>query len=110
MSIEDELIQEAEDDRLTVEYIRTHLPQELREKFSEDELYYFLDVLVEYYASSGILDQTADEDGCIDIDIDDIAKHLAEQAKRDKMGSYDPDDLRWIVEAEMDYAEQAGEE
>ena len=110
MSLEDELIQEAEDDRLTVEYIRTHLPQELRERFSEDELYYFLDVLVEYYASSGILDQEADADGCIDIDIDAIAEHLARQASRDKMGRFEPDDLRWIVEAEMDYAEQAGEE
>ncbi len=110
MSLDDELMQEAEDDRLTVEYIRTHLPQELQERITEDELYYFLDVLVEYYASSGILDQEADADGCIDIDIDAIAEYLVKQAKKDKMGSYEADDLRWIVEAEMDYAEQAGEE
>ena len=96
---EDELLQDAEDDARTVEYIKTHLPQELKDKFSEEELYYFLDSIVEYYAESG-------KDGCIEIDMEAIAQHMVKQAKKDKMGDYDADDLRWIVEAEMDYAEQ----
>ncbi len=103
---EDELLQDAEDDARTVEYIKTHLPQELKDKFSEEELYYFLDSIVEYYAESGILDAEPDKDGCIEIDMEAIAQHMVKQAKKDKMGDYDADDLRWIVEAEMDYAEQ----
>ena len=103
---EDELLQDAEDDRQTVEYIKNHLPQELKERFSDDELYYFLDTLVEYYTESGVLDAQPDADGYIDIDIEAVAHHLARQAQKDKMGEYDPEDLRWIVEAEMDYAEQ----
>lgn len=103
---EDELLQDAEDDARTVEYIKTHLPQELKDKFSEEELYYFLDSIVEYYAESGILDAEPDKDGCIEIDMEAIALHMVKQAKKDKMGDYDADDLRWIVEAEMDYAEQ----
>ena len=103
---EDELLQDAEDDARTVEYIKTHLPQELKAKFSEEELYYFLDSIVEYYAESGILDAEPDKDGCIEIDMEAIAQHMVKQAKKDKMGDYDADDLRWIVEAEMDYAEQ----
>ena len=58
MTLDEELIQEAEDDRLTVEYIQNYLPQELKERFTEEELYYFLDVLVDYYTTSGILDAT----------------------------------------------------
>lgn len=103
---EDELLQDAEDDARTVEYIKTHLPQELKDKFSEEELYYFLDSIVEYYAESGILDAEPDKDGCIEIDMEAIAQHMVKQAKKDKMGDYDADELRWIVEAEMDYAEQ----
>lgn len=102
---EDELLQDAEDDARTVEYIKAHLPQELKDKFSEEELYYFLDTIIEYYAESGILEAEPDKDGFIDIDIEAIAQHLVKQAKKDKMGDYDADDLRWIVEAEMDYAE-----
>ena len=103
---EDELLQDAEDDRQTVEYIKNYLPQELKDRFSDDELYYFLDTIVEYYTESGVLDAQPDADGYIDIDIEAVAQHLARQAKKDKMGEYDPDDLRWIVEGEMDYAEQ----
>ncbi len=103
---EDELLQDAEDDRQTVEYIKNYLPQELKDRFSDDELYYFLDTIVEYYTESGVLDAQPDADGYIDIDIEAVAQHLARQAKKDKMGEYDPEDLRWIVEGEMDYAEQ----
>ena len=109
MTLDEELLQDAEDDRQTVEFIQAHLPQDLKERFTEDELYYFLDVLVDYYATSGILDAEPDEEGCINIDIDDIALYLSKQAKKDKMGVFNPEELRWFVEAEMDYAEQCEE-
>lgn len=109
MNLDDELLQEAEDNRLTVEFIQNYLPQDLKEKFTEDELYYFLDVIVDYYTDSGVLDAEPDSEGCIDIDIEVIAKHMAKQAKRDKMGDFGPDDLRWIVEGELEYAESLEE-
>lgn len=105
MDFEDELLQDAEDDRLTVEHIRNYLPYELKERFTDDELYYFLDTIVEYYAESGVLDAAPDADGCISIDIEAVCQHLARQARKDNMGEYDPEDLRWIVEGELDYAE-----
>ena len=48
-TFEEDLLNDAEDDRLTVEYIKNYLPQELKDKFTEDELYYFIDVIGEYY-------------------------------------------------------------
>ena len=105
MTLDEELLQEAEDDRLTVEYIRNYLPQELKERFSDEELYYFLDVLVDYYTTSGILDAMPDAEGYIDIDIEAIAEHLARQAKHDKIGDFTPEELRWVVEGEMEYGE-----
>ena len=111
MNFEDELLQDAEDDRLTVEFIKNYLPQELKEKFSDEQLYYLLDVLVEYYAESGILEAEPDKDGYIDIDVEQIAEHLAQQARKDQMGDFSPEDLRWVVEGELEYAESLdGEE
>ncbi|HBC28581.1 MAG TPA: hypothetical protein DC006_02675 [Prevotellaceae bacterium] len=111
-TFEEDLIADAEDDRLTVEYIRNYLPQEVKERLSEDDLYYFLDVIDEYYTTllekanrAGVRD---DED--ISIDIDEAAAHLARQARKDKMGDFDPEDLRWVVEGELEYGEQAGGE
>lgn len=105
MNLDEELLKDAEDDQLTVEYIKRYLPQDIKEKFTEDDLYYFLDVLVEYYATSGILDVNPDQDGYIDIDIDAISDYLAKQAKKDKMGEFEPEDLRWVVEGELEYGE-----
>lgn len=107
---EDELLQDAEDDLRTVQFIRNYLPQELKERFSDELLFYFLDVIIEYYANSGILDAQPDKDGYIDIDIEAIADHLAKQAHKDNMGEFSPEELRWIVEGEMEYAEGLEEE
>ena len=81
-TFEEDLIADAEDDRLTVEFIQNYLPQDVKEKFTEDELYYFLDVIDEYYVN---LLEKAEKKGVkdneeMDIDIDDVASHLAKQA------------------------------
>ena len=109
-TFEEELLQDAEDDRLTVEYIRNYLPQELKERFTDDDLFYFLDVLVDYYTNSGILDAEPDKDGYVDIEIEAIASHLAKQAKKDNIGVFTTDETRWIVEGEMEYADSLGDE
>lgn len=110
-TFEEDLIADAEDDRLTVEFIQNYLPQDVKEKFTEDELYYFLDVIDEYYVT---LLEKAEKKGVkdneeMDIDIDELANHLAKQAKKDKMGDFDAEDLRWVVEGELEYAEQTYE-
>ena len=101
-SFEEDLLLDAEDDRQTVEYIKNYLPQDLKDRFTEDELYYFIDVIGEYYVD--LLDKhSGDED--IDIDVEDVAKFVAKQAKKDKMGDFDPEDLRWVVDGELEYGE-----
>lgn len=108
-AFEDELLRDAEDDRKAVAFIQNYLPQDLKEKFTEDELFYFLDVLVDYYTNSGILDSEPDEEGYIDLDIDQIAEYMVKQSKKDKMREYEADELRWIVEGEMEYVESLEE-
>ena len=44
MAENDEFLLEDEDDEKTIEFIKNYLPQDLKGKFSDDELYYFLDV------------------------------------------------------------------
>lgn len=88
------------DDEKTIAYIREHLPQELKEKFSDDEFYYFLDTIYDYYDKSGILDNNSDY---VDIDIDEIARFIAKEAKKNDIGEYDPEELFFIVEGELAY-------
>lgn len=101
-NIEDDFLADAEDDRLTVEFIKNYLPQEVKEKFTEDDLYYFLDVIGDYYVD--LLEKTKSEDD-VEIDIDAVAEYIAKKAKKEKMGDFDPEDLRWVVDGELEYGE-----
>lgn len=96
----DEFSVEDLDDEKTIAYIRERLPQELKEKFSDDEFYYFLDTIYDYYDKSGILDNNNEY---VDIDIDDIARFIAKEAKKNNIGEYDPEELFFIIEGELAY-------
>ncbi len=106
---QDEFLQEDIDDEKTVEFIKNYLPQELKEKFSDDELYYFLDVIVDYYTSSGCLDVQPDTDGYIEIDQDAIVDYIIKEAKKDKMGDYEPEDILFVVQGEMEFGNSLGQ-
>ncbi|MBO7167883.1 MAG: hypothetical protein J6V61_03970 [Bacteroidaceae bacterium] len=101
-TFEEDLILDAEDDRLTVEYIQSYLPQDLKDKFTEEELYYFIDVIGEYYVD--LLEKHSGEED-IDIDVEEVAEYVARQAKKDKIGDFSPEDLRWVVDGELEYGE-----
>ena len=102
-SFEDELRMDEEENRREIAFIRERLPQELKTTFSEDDLYYFLDTIVDYYYDSGILDSTEDE---VEIDLQKVADAVTELARRDKVGKFDPEDVYYVVEADMDFQEQ----
>ena len=91
------------------QFIKNYLPQELKEKFSDDELYYFLDLIDEYYSESGILDAQPDEDGYVDIDLEEVVAYIVKEAKKDEMGEYDPEEVLFVVQGEMEYGDSLGQ-
>lgn len=97
------------DDEKTIEFIRNYLPQELKDKFSEDELYYFLDLIDEYYSESGILDAQPDADGYVDIDLEQVVEYIVQEAKKDEVGEYDPEEILFVVQGEMEYGNSLGQ-
>ena len=99
----DEFVLEDEDDQRTIEFIKNYLPQELKGKFSDDDLYYIFDVICDYYSTSGILEQQPDDEGYINIDADEIVSYVVKEAKRDEMGPYEPEDVFFVVQGEMEY-------
>lgn len=96
----DEFNKEDIDDEMVIEYIRQRLPQDLKEKFSDDEFYFFLDTIYDYYDKSGILDNDSEY---VDIDINAIAEFIAKEAKKCGIGEFDPEELYFIVEGELAY-------
>lgn len=107
MAFEEDLLRDAEDDARTVAYIQTYLPSELKEKFDEDVLYYFHDLIGEYIVD---LLEKSDNEEEIDIDVEACAAYLVKQAKKEKIGDFDVEDVRWVVDGELEFADQAEED
>jgi len=57
------------DDDEAIKFIRNQIPQELKEKFSDDDLNYLIDLIYEFYEEKGFLD---DDDTEVDIDLDEL--------------------------------------
>lgn len=109
-AIDDELLLDARESAQAVAYIQNALPQELKEKFTEEDIYYILDVEVEYMAHSGVLDAEPDEEGYIDIDLEAVAEYITKTAAEEKQGAFDPQDILLILQAEDEYMEALEEE
>lgn len=107
---DDFLLEDAVEDAKTVAFIRSYLPQELKERFSDEDLYYFLDLIIEYYATSGCLDAEPDEEGYINIDQDEIVEYLLAEAKKDNIDGFTADELLFVVQGEMEYGNSVAEE
>ena len=59
----------------------------------------FSDLIDEYYSESGILDAQPDNDGYVNIDLEEVVAYIVKEAKKDEMGEYDPEEiLLWFRE------------
>ncbi len=102
-AIDDEILRGAEEDAKEVAFIQNYMGVENRELFSEEDIYYCLDVLLEYLDK---LNENTDADGFIDINTEEIAKHIQKKAKKEGMGPYKLDALVLLIDAELEYNEQ----
>ncbi len=105
--MEEDFLQQAQDDVQTVAFIRNYLPQEVKDHFTDDDLFYFIDLLADYYVESGLLDEEPDEEGYVELDTEAIASAIAARAKKEKYGDFSPEDLLWVVQGELEYGETA---
>ena len=101
----DQIEQSVYDDDEAVRFIQARLPQEVQGKYSDNDITLITDTMVEYYERNGWLD--ADEDEEIDIDVEEIVDYVVRACKKDKEVTFDidPESIRWVVEAELDYEE-----
>ena len=102
-NIDDEILRGAEDDAKEVAFILNYMGSENRDLFTEEDIYYCLDVMLEYLDT---MSGDADDEGFIDINTEEIAKHIQKKAKKEGMGPYDLDALTLLIDAELEYNEQ----
>ena len=103
MNEDNELLFEYDEDD-AVAFIQNYLPQEIKEKFSNDELNYIIDLIYEFYEDKGYLDEEND-DVDVEIDEDELIAFVIKQAQKDKIGKFDAEDITFIVQGELAYCD-----
>lgn len=104
-ALDDELLIDAEDNAREIAYIREQLPVELKDKFSDADILYVMDAIVEYFYNSGVLDSQPDDEGYVDIDMQAVADNVCGQAAAEGR-DYEPEEVLFIVQADMDFQEE----
>lgn len=89
----------------SLNFIKNYLPQELKGKFSDDDIYYIVDLVYEFYESKGYTGEDGDDDGEVEIDEDELTGFVVKTAQKDGIGKFDPEDITFIVQGEMAYCE-----
>lgn len=102
-----DLIQYDEDD--AVKYIQNYLPQEIKGKYTNDEINYIIDIVYEFYDEKGFMDEnTTDENLMVNIDEDEIIAYVLKNTKKDKINDFQSEDIAFIIQGELAYCESIG--
>ena len=103
-SIEEELRLDEEENLRELEFIRQRIPFDAKKYYSDEAILYIMDLIVDYYYSSGILESTEEE---IDIDLEEVAEQVCRKAKAEGKDNLEPEYVLFIVQADLDFQEQS---
>jgi hypothetical protein len=106
MSNDKDLIQYDEDD--AVKYIQNYLPQDVKGKYSNDEINYIIDIVYEFYEEKGFMDDDSEGEVLVDIDEDEIVSYVLKNTKKDKINNFSAEDISFIIQGELAYCESIG--
>lgn len=93
------------DEGEAVKFIQNHLPQELKNKFSDDEINYVIDIIYEFYENKGLMDENMNEDQIVEIDEDEMIDFVLKNTKKDKINDFTADEITFIIQGELAYCE-----
>ena len=96
----DELLYDEDD---SVKFIQNYLPQELKGKFSNDDINYIVDLIYDFYESNGMLDDDVDDE--IEIDEEEVVNYVIKNAQKDGVGKFEPEEITFIVQGELEYCD-----
>lgn len=93
------------DDSASVAFIRNYIPQDLKAKLSDDDIVYFVDLIYDFYESRGLIGDDVDENSIVEFDDEELLEYVVKNAIKDEVGRFDKDEIRFIVQGELEYCE-----
>lgn len=104
MSTELDPIGYDEDD--AVKFIQNFIPQEMKGKFTDDEINYVIDIIYEFYEDKGLLDESnTSDDEIVDIDEDELIEFVLKNTRKDKLKEFSAEEITFIIQGELAYCD-----
>lgn len=96
------------DENKAIIYIKNFLPQDLKKKYSDDDILIVIDTIFDYYDSKGFFDISADDDDESELSVPDLVSYVKNQLRKDSDNIIEMDDVMSIVLGELEYEESLG--
>ena len=103
MSEKDDMLIYDEDD--SVKFIKNYLPQEIKGKFSNDDINYIVDLVYDFYESKGFMNEDPEKDADVEIDEEELIAYVIKNAKKDGVGKFEAEEISFIVQGELEYCD-----
>ena len=91
-----------------IKFINNYLPQDIKGKYTDDDILIVIDTIFDYYESKGFFDIDSDDDAEEDLQVHDLIGYVKNQLLRDRDNSIDMDDVMPLVLGELEYEESLG--
>lgn len=95
------------DEDEAVKFIKNYIPQEIKEKYTNDDINYIIDIVYDFYESKGLMEES-DNSAIVEIDEDEMVAYVQKQTLKDKIKMFSADDITQIVQGELAYCESIG--
>lgn len=95
------------DDENAVKFIRKTLDSDIAKRVSDDDIYYVIDLIYEFYESKGFMDDD-NGDGEIEFADDELIDYALANARKDGFEKLSESEISAIVEGELAYCESIG--
>lgn len=102
-SIDEELRLDEEENKREVAYIRERIPFDAQKHYSDSTILYVMDLIVDYYYTSGILESEEEE---VDIDLEAVADYVCQRAKEEGVNNLESEYVLLIAQADLDFQEE----
>ena len=96
------------DEEESVKFIQNYLPQELKGKFSHDDINYIVDLIYEFYEKKGFMSENLPDDSEVEIDEEELTTFVVKNAQKDGVGKFTLEEIAFIVQGEMAYCDSLG--
>ena len=95
------------DDDNAVKFIRKTLEAPVSKKVGDDDIYYIIDLIYDFYERKGFMDDDTD-DGEIEFADDELIDYALSNAKKDGFEKLTEEEISAIIEGELAYCESIG--